>query len=386
MVSGKRSGADSAQKFLGDQIKDYERRLSDAEQRLAEFKKKNVGLVPGEQGDYFSRLQAEMAASKKAESALEVAQRRRAELDRQLNGEHPFTAASAGGTKSSGGGLRAGVGQTTGGGEDTASRIAEAQARLDDLLLRYTDKHPDVVAARETLAQLKARQAAELEALKRGDASGAAGSGLSANPVYQSIQLQMNQADVEIAALRGELADHQRSEAELKRVVNSAPEIEAEFARLTRDYNVEKAQYNALVERLEKAKLSEDAADTGIVQFQIINPPTSDPAPVAPKRPLLLALVFLGAIGLGVGVAWLLAQIRPVFTNARTLADLTGLPVLGSVHRTWLEQYNLKIRRGLYKLAGAAIVLLIGFVAILALSEPTSKFLHELLPIAIGGA
>jgi hypothetical protein len=36
--------------------------------------------------------------------------------------------------------------------------IAETQAQLDELLQRYDEKHPDVIATRETLAELKQRR------------------------------------------------------------------------------------------------------------------------------------------------------------------------------------------------------------------------------------
>jgi polysaccharide chain length determinant protein (PEP-CTERM system associated) len=375
-MSGKRLGADSAERFLAEQIKEYEKRLSDAEGRLAEFKRRNVGLVPGQQGDYFSRLQNVMVEEKKAESALELAQQRRAELERQLRDEKPLSRAGAAPTS----GLAAARGAAVAsGGNDTASRVADAQAKLDELLLRFTDKHPDVIAARETLEQLKARQQAELDALKRGDPAAAAITGLAANPVYQNIQLQLNQTDVEIASLRADVVNQQRTETELKRMLNTAPEVEAEFQRLTRDYDVEKAQYNALVDRLEKAKLSEGAAGTGIVQFQVTNPPTSDLQPVAPRRPLILSVVLVTSVGVGVLVAWLLSQVRPVFNNLRSLADFTGFPVLGSVSRVWIERHREHVHRSLYKLVGASAALLIAFGAVLALYEPGSRWMHKLV-------
>jgi polysaccharide chain length determinant protein (PEP-CTERM system associated) len=186
-LGGKRTGSANAQKFLEEQISDYEGRLRGAEEQLASFKKRNVGLMPTEQGGYFVRLQTEMDAVKAARSQLAVATSRREELQRQLRGEAPVAAA----------GEVSGVGNSNGsGGGDTLSRIRETQARLDDLLLRFTDKHPDVIATRETLAQLKERRQAEVEALRRGDPNAAAASGVSRNPVYQSIQLALNQADV----------------------------------------------------------------------------------------------------------------------------------------------------------------------------------------------
>jgi polysaccharide chain length determinant protein (PEP-CTERM system associated) len=385
-LSGKRSGADTAQKFLRDQIAEYESRLAAAEASLAEFKKRNVGLVPGAQGDYFARLQAEIAATQKARAALDVALRRREELNRQLRGEKsllpassmnkglsPRVAVSVGGPEQSA--------ESVASGSDTASRIATAQARLDDLLLRFTDKHPDVVAARETLTQLKERQAAELEALRRGDPGAIAGSGLAANPVYQTIQLQLNQTDVEIAAIRGDLSEHERAESELRRVVNTAPGVEAEFSRLNRDYDVTKAQYNSLVDRLEKAKLSDDAQQTGVVRFEIIDPPTSPLDPVAPKRPLLMALVLLAALGAGLGVAWLMSQLRPVFNTVQSLADVTGLPVLGGVTVTWIQRLAGEFRRSLLVVAGATAGLVAVFLVALVLHQAGARAVHRLVTL-----
>jgi len=56
-LGGKRESSQQAQQFLETQIKDYEQRLSAAEDKLAAFKKKNVGLMPSDQGGYFVQLQ-----------------------------------------------------------------------------------------------------------------------------------------------------------------------------------------------------------------------------------------------------------------------------------------------------------------------------------------
>lgn len=358
-LSGKREGSEQAQQFLREQIADYERRLGAAEERLAAFKKQHVGLMPGTQGDYFSRLQSEMQALAKAQAELGIAQRRREELQRQLRGEQPLTGggvSSAAGSSRSTGNATAVAGAAD---NDTASRIREAQARLDDLLLQYTDRHPDVIALRATLEELKARQQADIDAVRRGDPGAAARIGLSANPIFQSIQLQLNQAEVDIAALRGAIADHQTRVADLRRMVDTAPEVEAQFARLNRDYDVTRAQYQALVERLERARLSEQAEETGVVRFEIVDPPSAAFKPVAPNRPLLIVAILLAGLAAGGALAYLLHQLRPVFGSVRQLNEITGLPVLGVVSMTWLEKHKALQRHGALVYAAAAFLLLL---------------------------
>src|SRR5258706_16366692 len=101
-------------------------------------------------------------------------------------------------------------GRSMSGGNNTLSRVQEAQAKLDELLLKFTDKHPDVIAARATLEELKQRRVVELASLRRGDASAVASSGAGNNPGYQNIQLELNKEDVEIAALRRQLVQHKK--------------------------------------------------------------------------------------------------------------------------------------------------------------------------------
>ena len=320
-LGGRRTGTENAQKFLEEQIRSYEERLRTAENRLAEFKKTNVGLMPTEQGGYFERLQVEIDEANKLQNQLSVAEARRAELARQLRGDAAVNASSA--ASGSGGALSA--------GSDTLARIKETQARIDDLLQRYTDKHPDVIAARNTLDQLTARREAELASLRRGDAGAAANSGASSNPVYQSILLQINQADVEITSLRGQLAQRRAKATELRQRLDIAPKVEAEFAQLNRDYEINKAQYTTLLANYEKSRLGERADNAGSVRFETVQPPTSPYVPVAPHRILLLVATFFVALLVGGALTYLLHLFNPVVGSLQNLMDLIDAPVLGVV-------------------------------------------------------
>jgi polysaccharide chain length determinant protein (PEP-CTERM system associated) len=318
----KRSDSDVAQRFLESQIKDYEQKLVEAEDRLARFKQENVGAMPGSGGGYYARLETEMGTLQQLRQSYMQMQTRRDELARQLAGEEPTY------------GL---MGSAEGSPID--GQIARFKAQRDQLLLQYTEKHPQVQSLNDTITRL--------EEEKRGGAKvsssvAAPGAGLSneeamvrsldMNPVYQNLRLALSQADADLAAVRGQIQAQQAVIGELRGRVEAIPEVEAELARLNRDYDVNKRNYDSLVQRLESARISESAEQSADnVKFRVIEPPTRPFKPSGPERMALNALVFVAALGLGGGLAVLLAQLHPTFTTRDLLHRVTGVPVIGAI-------------------------------------------------------
>ena len=365
-LTGSRDSAQQAQGFMTEQIAEYEKKLGAAEGRLADFKRQHAGLVPGATGgDYFSRLNAATDELNKQRQALTMAEQKRDELQRQLASEQPLTGGS--------------VVYGSGGATDTGSAIRETQGRLDELLLRYTDKHPDVIEARRSLDDLKRRQGIENAAIRRGDKAAIAASGLATNPVYQGIRMQLSQADVEVVTAHRQLSEQQAQIDELHKMINVAPEVEAEFARLNRDYDVTRTQYQALVDRLARAKISDQADATGVVRFEIVDPPTGGQEPISPDRVRLILTVLAGGLFAGLGVAYFMHQLRPVFTSTRQLTELTQLPVLGSVSMTWLERHKAAGRRAMWSYSMAAVALVVLALFTVIIQGPTSRLLHGLM-------
>jgi polysaccharide chain length determinant protein (PEP-CTERM system associated) len=252
---------------------------------------------------------------------------------------------------------------------DTVSRLAQTRAHLDELLLRFTDKHPDVIETRKNLAELEKRRAAEIESLRNGDATAAASSGASANPVYQSIQLELNHADVDIADLRTQLAEHEEKARQLRQLLNTAPQVEAEYAQLNRDYDVNKAQYTALLSSFEKARLGERADSAGSVNFQVVEPPTVSNRPVWPRRTLLLSGILLAALALGTLAANRLDRVRPLVGSASGLAGATGVPVLAVFGSAFPDRKKRMLRWQLVKISLACVCLVLVFAGALVLSR-----------------
>src|SRR5690606_22061985 len=117
---------------------------------------------------------------------------------------------------------------------------------------------PDVIALRETLDRLKAQRDEQLAAL--GVSSGRELSSLGANPVYQALQISLNEVEVEIAALKTDIETRQRTVENLQSLMNEVPEVEAQLAQLNRDYDVIYGQYTRLVQSRETQELTRQAA------------------------------------------------------------------------------------------------------------------------------
>jgi capsular polysaccharide biosynthesis protein len=193
------------------------------------------------------------------------------------------------------------------------------------------------------------------------------------------MRLQLSQVDVETAALQREVAEQQAKIADLKKMITTAPEVEAEFARLNRDYDVTRGAYQSLVDRLNRAKLSDKADATGVTRFEVVDPPTANAEPVSPDRPRLILMVLFGGLAAGIGVAYVMHQLRPVFTSARQLTELTQLPVLGVVSMTWVERHKAVERRAMWTYSIATGVLVVLAIVTLLTQNVTAQFLRGLI-------
>jgi hypothetical protein len=156
--------------------------------------------------------------------------------------------------------------------------------------------------------------------------------------------------------------------ADLRQRLNSAPQVEAEYQQLNRDYDVNKAQYTALLESYQKARLGERADNAGSVRFEIVLPPTSPLVPVWPKRVLLLGLIWLAALAAGGAIAYGLHTVKPILSSVRAVNDLTPFPVLGVVSVAFPTAQRKKILRHVLRISAASACLVLALGIALALN------------------
>jgi polysaccharide chain length determinant protein (PEP-CTERM system associated) len=368
----KRRDNEKAQQFLQGQIQDYEAKLARAERRLKDFRLKNLQLLGGR--DSVSNMMELDAQIAQARTEHRAATQARDALKRQLEGEEPVFLPEPGAPAAS-----SSDGTAVEGVPDLDRRIASLERELDDLLRRFTERHPDVISAQRQLGDLKREREAKLDERRKQLALAAADRdkapaaptprGAERNPVYQQLKVSLADAESNVAALQARVQDLEARYNQIRATARLRPELEEELAALNRDYQVHKTNYEGLVQRRESAQLTGELDETaGVADFRVIDPPRVSPKPVWPDRPLLLGAVIVLSLAAGIAVAFATSQLFPTFFNTQALQHMTQRPVLGVVSvQPNPTQRRVRRRRavmfagatgGLFALYGAAFFLL----------------------------
>lgn len=336
-----REETDSAQEFVELQIKEYEAKLEAAELRLAEFKRTHVGMMPGSAQDYYGQLQAAKSALQQAQLSLREAVNQRNQFKQQMEDDQDsylmFSELQPGS------------------GSIIDVRIQGLYERMDELLLKYTEKHPDVVEIKHLVSELEQKREEERALMDEMDV------GPADNPLYQQMKMQLAHADATVASMRSRVGEFQQRVEQLQEMVDTIPQIEADLKQLNRDYNVHQQNYQTLLARREAANISEQVEMSGDqFKFRVVDPPRVPLHPSAPNRPLLMTGVLVLSIVAGAMLALFLFLLRPTFDNARSVMEVLGRPVLGGVTMIHNQEWSRNHRNALFafSLAGAGLLAL----------------------------
>jgi polysaccharide chain length determinant protein (PEP-CTERM system associated) len=344
-LAGNRDETSQTMRFLDEELARRQKKLQEVEQRRVVFEQKYMGSLPGI-GSVSDRLSAARTELANVESNLIAAQSSLSALSSQM-ASTPATIPGMGG----GGG---------GGPGPNSSRVAALEAQLSDGAARgWTDQHPDMVATRAQLERMR-----PLAARERSGGGGGAGS--MSNPSYVALRSMQAEKQGTVTALSARKAQLQADMAQLTVKQSDAPGVAAEQAAIDRDYTVLKTQYDKLLGDREDVRLRSDVATkTDSVKFSVIDPPSDPRLPVAPNRPLLLAMVLVVGLAAGVGGAFAKAQLATTYATADRLARASGLPVIGSVSEIVTPAQKLDRRTKLMWFAGAGGALAGCFVLLL---------------------
>ncbi|MCE0493258.1 XrtA system polysaccharide chain length determinant [Vibrio salinus] len=344
-LSEQRLDTDNASQVIAGQISDYKSRLQSAEAKLAEFKRKYSGLMPGSDRNYYSMLSKNKSELEDAQLALKEAETKLKSIKSQLQQEES----------------RAGA-LVSRGKTEYDDRIIALHQRLDDLSFRYTDKHPDVVETRHQLKKLEALKKKRLATYTVKDV-------LANNLVYQDIKKNYSESESDVASLRVRVQSYEKKIAELQKNIDTVPDVEAKLTALTRDYRITKEKYEQLLSRKESALISQSVGDSSDdIKFRIIDAPRVPEKPSGPPRALFLTAILILGIGGGIGLSFFVSQISPVISSTGQIMQAVGCPVYGVVGATDISCMVAWEKRKTRYFILSNILLVILFVAFLTIS------------------
>ncbi len=322
-IGGARGEMEDSIEFLNQQLAQREAELQAAEERRLAFESSNPELIGGAQA-IANQLAATRSELRAVEGDLAASQSALAALEGQISSTPRFIV-------------------TPGGGGPQAS-LAQAEANLAALQARgLTDEHPDMVAAKRTVASLRE------QARAAGPAGGAT------NPAYSTLQSMRVERVSNVQSLQSRAAGLRAEIASITASQMREPGAAAEAQRISRDYDVLREQYDQLLQDREELRLRGQVEnERSAVQFEVVDPPSTPRVPAAPNRPLLLLGVLVLGLGAGAGTAFALSKLGSTFATAGQLERELRLPVIGTISHTFTEAgRELRARRFKYFAAGA---------------------------------
>ena len=301
---------------LNQGLEDAKARLDDLDSKLADFKKRYTGQLPG---DEENNLKILMGLNSQLEANTQTLNR--AQQDKAYT--ESLLAQQVAAWRST---------QTSTNPQTLEKQLSDLQANLLSLQAKYTDDHPDVIKAKADIAEVK-RELAEINKASAQAGDNAPDKPSATEPAeIRQLRLQVHQyTDVISAATR----DQQRLQKEIdvyQGRVAISPAVEEQYKQLARDYTNAQQNYNDLLGNKSKAdltvKMNNQSQGERMVELEGANMPD---APSFPNR-LLFAGGGLGAgFGLGLGlVLWLELRDKSIRNEADAEAALQ-LPMLVSV-------------------------------------------------------
>ncbi|MFT3761962.1 MAG: hypothetical protein QM761_04960 [Pseudoxanthomonas sp.] len=316
-LSTKERESKDAYEFIDSQVEQYHAKLTQAEAELEKFRTSSPDARPGIDADVNARIGELRRVVETGRMELIDLQSQEAALHSQLSGESEITL-----VQTRAGQLRA--------------RMAELQSQRDQLLLTYTERHPDVVRVQhqindlqEELRQEESRQRLRASA---SDTPTTLDGSASFNPLYGELKSKLSEANRRTASTAARIATaEQMLNGELDRSSRIAAS-ESRLAELTRDYEVNRDLYQDLLKRRENARVSMnlDAEGRGL-SFRIQEPAAMPLRPSGLRVMHVAGSGVLAALIAPLALLFGLVKLDPRVRSPLRIEHDASLPVLGVV-------------------------------------------------------
>jgi len=352
--------ANSTSQFLETQLQDAKQRLVDHEKKLEAYRRQHSGELPTQlQGNLQSIQNASLQLQALNESKNRAIERRLL-IERQIAdtealpvAEPPTVTPQATAT-------------------NTRQALELARARLVVLQQRFTDEHPEVVAAQRSVNDLMMKMEGE-------NPLGSVDGGAPARPLspaeaaqrkrVMDLKAELLVVDKQLESVRGEETQLKSTIMRLQGQVDALPSRESELVELTRDYTTLQTAYSSLLLKREDSMMAANLERGQIgEQFRILDPASMPEKPF--NQTQRLAVTFAGAGGgllIGLIVAVFLELRDSSFRTEDEVMAALSLPVLAliPVMKSPREQRHMLWKRRWTDAAGTVLLVIAAAVVVI---------------------
>ncbi len=289
------SQAATTTRFLADQIEAARQRLAEQEQKVRDYKVRNLEQLPQQQQTLLSSATDLRLQLQSVSSSLARVDQQRSSLAMLL-----------------------------------ANYLGRLQEEREDLLRRFTAKHPSVVKKEQDIQRAEMLRV-HLEAGKPGS------SGTSNAPGFDDAQLAQLRSQIEanLAEAEGLRREQQRLNAEITKnqtMLRLTPVREQELTDILRDYDLYRKDYSELLSKKLNAELSSTLEERNEgQQFRLVDPATRPPLPTSPKRLKISLGALAGGVVLGFALALLMESRVSCFYSEKEVRKTFSLPMVVAI-------------------------------------------------------
>ena len=243
-----------------------------------------------------------------------------------------------------------------------SQQLETRKLQLEELLTRYSDKHPDIVRLKSEIAALDAEVRLREAAAKTSKAPEVTVS----NSLQQMTTKQIADVGVEINAtraandvLRGQIAAYQAR-------IDNTPVRAIELTKISRTYEITQKKYQDLLAKSFDSQLSQNMEKQQKGErFRLVDPAYLPDSPVRPNRLAIVLIGLVAGLAAGGGLALLLENLDTSFKRGEELEGFINAPLLATLPQIMTRGSVLARRRSQQSLAlGSVAILTVGLVLI----------------------
>ena len=312
--------------FLENESEKMRIELEDHEKRLELFNNQNMGMLPSELQSNLNILGQLKEELNHLEARIQAENEQAVMLQRQAQMIQMAQMQSSD--------LIEIVPDETGGMQSEDITYLESHVR--QLRLRYTEKHPDVVALRRRISLIQQNLTDDTNGNKASPSES-----VEDFPAQfdNPLAFQQDQINFQLEEINKNIESYQKKIREIKnkiQVYNNRieriPKVELDLTKLTRDYSTMRSRYQSLLQKKIDARMAEELErrQKG-EQFKVLDSAIIPEKPFKPDVKKVMLLALMAGLGIGCGLAYLREIMDGGFYSTEDLEAFLGAKVLVSI-------------------------------------------------------